>query len=63
MMTTCYVVCRPTRQEAEIYHTHYAGTMADTVLLERTMLSKGRQIGHHFDHSEANPTASALRRR
>lgn len=48
MMTTCYVVCRPTRQEAEDYHAHYAGTMADTALLDRTISSKGQQIGHYF---------------
>ena len=47
-MTTCYVVCRPTRQEAEDYHQHYAGTMADQVLLDRTLAAKGSQIRHHF---------------
>ncbi len=52
MMTTCYVVCRPTRQEAEAYHQHYANTMADTVLLERTLASKGKQAGHHFTQAE-----------
>lgn len=51
-MTTCYVVCRPTRQEAHDYHQHYAGTMADTVLLDRTLSAKTKQVAHHFDAEE-----------
>ncbi len=47
-MTTCYVVCRPTRQEAEDYHQHYAGTMADQALLDRTLVSKSTANRHHF---------------
>jgi alkanesulfonate monooxygenase SsuD/methylene tetrahydromethanopterin reductase-like flavin-dependent oxidoreductase (luciferase family) len=39
MFTNCYVVCRPTRKEAEEYHDYYALEMADTgavdTLLER----------------------------
>ena len=52
MLTTCYVVCRPTRHEAEAYLAHYAGTMADTALLDRTMKSKGQQIGHYIDDAD-----------
>jgi len=48
MMTTCYAVCRPTRQEAEEYHQYYACTMADETLLERTLYSKSMQARHHF---------------
>ena len=47
-MTTCYVVCRPTRQEAEDYHRYYAGTMADHALLDRTLASKSTHNRHHF---------------
>lgn len=52
-MTTCYVVCRPTRQEAEDYHQYYAGTMADEVLLDRTLRAKTQAVAHHFDAAEA----------
>ena len=58
-LTTCYVVCRPTRQEAEDYHQHYAGEMADTVLLDRTLRSKTKQVSHHF---ESDAAAEAQRR-
>lgn len=40
VLTTCYVVCRPTRSEAEEYHRHYAETMADQELLSGTLTLK-----------------------
>jgi dimethylsulfone monooxygenase len=41
VFTPCYVVCRPTRAEAEAYHRHYADTHADTVAVERLMALQG----------------------
>ncbi len=60
-LTTCYVVCRPTRREAEDYHQHYAGEMADTVLLDRTLRSKTKQVSHHFESDEAAELQRRLR--
>ena len=34
MFTNCYVVCRPTRKEAEEYHDYYAVEMADTAAVD-----------------------------
>ncbi len=48
LLTTCYVVCRPTRAEAEAYHAHYAGEMADEALVDRMLEAKMRQVRHHF---------------
>ena len=62
MMTTCYVVCRPTRQEAEDYHQHYAGTMADAALLDRTLASKSTHNSHHFTAGSPEDAAEQLRR-
>jgi FMNH2-dependent dimethyl sulfone monooxygenase len=41
VFTTCYVVCRPTRKEAEEYHIHYAQDCADQGALEHWMLLSG----------------------
>lgn len=41
VFTPCYVVCRPTRAEAEAYHRHYADTHADSVAVERLMALQG----------------------
>ena len=60
-MTTSYVVCRPSREEAEAYHRHYAGTMADTILLDRTLQSKTRQLAHHFPGDAAADDPVRLR--
>ena len=60
-MTTCYVVCRPTRDEAEEYHRYYAGTMADRVLLDRTLASKSTQNSHHFTDGREGCEAEQLR--
>jgi alkanesulfonate monooxygenase SsuD/methylene tetrahydromethanopterin reductase-like flavin-dependent oxidoreductase (luciferase family) len=61
MMTTCYIVCRATRQEAEAYHQHYAATMADTALLDRTLASKTKQARHHFTEGEPVSAEEQLR--
>ncbi len=60
-MTTCYIVCRPTRQEAEDYHQHYAGTMADHALLDRTLASKSTHNRHHFTDGLQISAAEQLR--
>ncbi|MGE3773843.1 MAG: LLM class flavin-dependent oxidoreductase [Gammaproteobacteria bacterium] len=41
VFTTTYVVCRPTRREAEDYHRHYAVDCADHVAVERLMTLQG----------------------
>ena len=41
VFTTTYVVCRPTRREAEEYHHHYAVTHADGPAVERLMELQG----------------------
>jgi alkanesulfonate monooxygenase SsuD/methylene tetrahydromethanopterin reductase-like flavin-dependent oxidoreductase (luciferase family) len=61
LLTTCYVVCRPSRQAAYDYHQYYAGTMADTMLLERTLASKTVQAPHHFTQEQADGAAARLR--
>lgn len=47
VFTTCYVVCRPTRAEAEDYHRHYAETMADEALLQGTLDIKQRHAASY----------------
>ena len=61
MMTTCYVVCRPTRQEADEYHRYYADTMADEALLERTLYAKTTQARHHFTGGQQVSDAEQIR--
>ena len=41
VFTTTYVVCRPTRREAEEYHQHYAVACADAPAVERLMQLQG----------------------
>ncbi len=41
VFTTTYVVCRPTRAEAEDYHQHYAVDCADHEAVERLMTLQG----------------------
>ncbi len=41
VFTTTYVVCRPTRREAEEYHHHYAVECADQAAVERLMTLQG----------------------
>lgn len=41
VFTSCYAVCRPTRDEAEEYHRHYAVDNADSEAVERVMRLQG----------------------
>ncbi len=41
IFTTTYVVCRPTKKEAEEYHNHYAGQMADWEAVDNLMRLQG----------------------
>lgn len=41
VFTTTYVVCRPTRREAEEYHHHYAVECADAAAINRLMTLQG----------------------
>ena len=43
MFTNCYVVCRPTRKEAEDYHDYYALEMADTGAVDTLIAGKARR--------------------
>ncbi len=61
LMTTCYVVCRSTRQEAEDYHQYYANEMADHTLLERTLAAKTTAARHHFTDGQQIDAAEQLR--
>jgi FMNH2-dependent dimethyl sulfone monooxygenase len=40
VFTTCHVVCRPTRAEAELYYEHYAVQMEDRGAVDRHMAGK-----------------------
>lgn len=46
MFTNCYVVCRPTRKEAEEYHDYYALEMADEGAVE-TLIAMRSQRGRY----------------
>lgn len=53
VFTSCYVVCRPTRREAEEYHHYYTDEMADTDAVDRLMYlqgahTKGRDFQRQF---------------
>lgn len=43
MFTNCYVVCRPTRKEAEDYHDYYALEMADTGAVDTLVARRNRR--------------------
>ena len=47
VFTTCHVVCRPTRTEAEDYYEHYAATMEDTGAVDRHMAGKQQFSASH----------------
>lgn len=47
VLTTCYVVCRPTRAEAEDYHRRYAEDMADDELVQGTFDIKQRHAANY----------------
>jgi len=54
VLTTCYVVCRPSRDEAEAYHRHYAETMADEELLDGTMSIKQKHAKNYPDKDQGD---------
>lgn len=45
--TTCHVVCRPSRAEAEDYYEHYAVTMQDSASVDHYMKAKETFSGSH----------------
>jgi len=49
--TTCHVVCRPTRAEAEDYYQHYAVTMADNASVDHYMGQKQKFSGSHEEEA------------
>jgi len=51
MFTNCYVVCRPTRKEAEEYHDYYTLEMADHGAVE-TLIELRNQRGRYDGKSE-----------
>jgi len=51
MFTNCYVVCRPTRKEAEEYHDYYALEMADKGAVE-TLIELRNQRGRYVGKSD-----------
>jgi alkanesulfonate monooxygenase SsuD/methylene tetrahydromethanopterin reductase-like flavin-dependent oxidoreductase (luciferase family) len=55
--TTCHVVCRPTRDEAERYYEYYAVEMEDTAGADHYMGNKAKFSGSH------DPSAYRLHRK
>ena len=55
--TTCHVVCRPTRSEAEDYYEHYAVRMEDTASVDFYMGAKEKFSSSH------DPAAYRLHRK
>lgn len=51
VFTTCHVVCRPTRAEAEAYYEHYAVAMADDESLDHYMGAKAKHSGSHDEEA------------
>lgn len=47
VFTTCHVVCRPSRDEAEAYYHRYAVELEDTASLDRYMKAKQDHSGSH----------------
>jgi alkanesulfonate monooxygenase SsuD/methylene tetrahydromethanopterin reductase-like flavin-dependent oxidoreductase (luciferase family) len=50
VFTNVYVVCRPTRKEAEEYHHYYAVEMADTEAAENMVIGRGLDQREMPDH-------------
>lgn len=53
VLTCCYVVCRPTRAEAEAYHKHYAEDMADQELLAGNLALKTKEVKNYPGQDQA----------
>jgi alkanesulfonate monooxygenase SsuD/methylene tetrahydromethanopterin reductase-like flavin-dependent oxidoreductase (luciferase family) len=51
VFTTCHVVCRPSRDEAEAYYEHYAVLMQDTASVDRYMKAKQSFSGSHDEEA------------
>ena len=47
VFTTCHVVCRPSRDEAEAYYHRYAVELEDTASIDRYMKAKQDHSGSH----------------
>lgn len=51
VFTTCHVVCRPSRDEAEAYYERYAVAMQDTASVDRYMKAKQSFSGSHDEEA------------
>jgi FMNH2-dependent dimethyl sulfone monooxygenase len=63
--TTCHIVCRPTRAEAEEFYRYYADEMADRESLKYIVRQKAATAGSDTSKSErpdTNPEANTRRR-
>jgi alkanesulfonate monooxygenase SsuD/methylene tetrahydromethanopterin reductase-like flavin-dependent oxidoreductase (luciferase family) len=63
--TTCHIVCRPTRQDAEDFYFYYAEQMADRESLEYIVRQKEATAGSDASKSErpdTNPEANTRKR-
>ena len=65
VFTTCHIVCRPTRQEAEDYYRYYADEMADRESLAYIVQQKEATAGSDIAKTErpdTNPEANTRKR-
>ena len=65
VFTTCHIVCRPTRKEAEDFHYYFAEEMADRESLAYIVQQKEATAGSDIPKSErpdTNPQANTRRR-
>ena len=65
VFTTCHIVCRPTRQQAESFYYYFAEEMADRELLAYIVRQKEATSGSDIAKSErpdTNPEANSRKR-
>jgi alkanesulfonate monooxygenase SsuD/methylene tetrahydromethanopterin reductase-like flavin-dependent oxidoreductase (luciferase family) len=65
VFTTCHIVCRPTRKEAEDFYYYYAEEMADRASLAYIVQQKQATAGSDTSKTEradTNPEANARKR-
>jgi len=65
VFTTCHIVCRPTRQEAEDFYQYYADEMADRESLKYIVRQKEATAGSDISKAErpdTNPEANSRKR-
>ncbi len=65
VFTTCHIVCRPTRPEAEDFYRYYADEMADRELLAYIVRQKEATSGSDIaksDRPDTNPQANRRKR-